>query len=98
VAELLGEIRRHRAALEESGALEARRRDRRRRELLALLVDEVSAAVERRMRGGDLAGVLEQVGAGQLDPYSAAQAILARAELLASPRSGEGSGDPCYRG
>jgi GTPase len=85
MSELLAEIRRHRAALEASGALEARRRSRRRLELQALLVDEVSAAVERRISASDLAGTLERVAAGQLDPYSAAQAILARRDLL-TPR------------
>ena len=96
VPELLAEIRRHRAALEASGALEARRRARRRLELQALLVDEVSAAVERRVRAGDLADTLERVAAGQLDPYSAAQAILARPDLLAPRRAPGEGGDPCY--
>ncbi len=84
VPELLAEIRHHRAALEARGALEARRRARRRVELQRLLVDEVAAAVERHIRGNDLASTLEQVASGQLDPYSAAQAILARPDLLRS--------------
>ena len=83
--ELLAEIRRHRAVLEASGALESRRRERRRRELEALLGDEVRAAVERRLREGDLAATLEEVVAGHVDPYSAARAILARGDLL-TPR------------
>ncbi len=84
VPELLAEIRRHRAVLESAGALEARRRARRREELQALLVDEVAAAVERHIHAGDLAATLEEVASGQLDPYSAAQAILARPNLLIS--------------
>jgi LAO/AO transport system kinase len=84
VLELLAEIQRHRTALEASGAFEARRRARRRVELQTLLVDEVAAAVERHIRGNDLASTLEQVASGQLDPYSAAQAILARPDLLTS--------------
>jgi GTPase len=84
IAKLLAEIRRHRAVLEGAGALEARRRTRRQGELRALLVDEVAAAVERHIRGGDLDATLEQVAAGQLDPYSAAQAILSRPDLLTS--------------
>ena len=83
VAELLAEIRRHRAVLE-AGALEARRRARRQAELRALLVDEVAAAVERHLAAGDFAATLEQVASGRLDPYSAARAILARADLLTS--------------
>jgi LAO/AO transport system kinase len=85
VIELLAEIRRHRAALEASGALDARRKARRRLELQTLLVDELTAAVERRIRAGDLAAILEQVAEGTVDPYSAAQAILARPDLLTPP-------------
>src|SRR5438034_1500798 len=51
VAELLGEIKRHRRVLEEAGALEKRRQARRRAELRTLLVEEfagrVMTAVER---------------------------------------------------
>ena len=82
---LLAEIRRHRAALETTGALDARRRARRRLELQTLLVDEVTTAVERRIRAGDLAATLDQVADGTVDPYSAVQAILARPDLLTPP-------------
>src|SRR3989449_2981756 len=41
IAELLADVRRHRAALEAAGALAARRRARRREELKTLLLDEV---------------------------------------------------------
>jgi LAO/AO transport system kinase len=98
VPALLAEIRRHRAALEASGALEARRGSRRRQELRTLLVEEVSAAVERRIRAGDLAETLERVASGQLDPYSAAQAILARPGVLEGPPRTEERVDPCYGG
>jgi LAO/AO transport system kinase len=82
VAELLAEIRRHRAALEAAGALESRRRARRRRELQSLLEEEVAEAVQARLRAADLAIILEQVAAGELDPHTAARAILARPDLL----------------
>src|SRR5262249_11189054 len=85
VPELLAEIRRHRAALKSAGALEARRRSRRRLELQSLLVEEVTAAVERRIRAGDFADLLERVAAGELDPYSALGAMLRRPDLLTSP-------------
>ena len=85
VPELLAEIQRHRAALEARGVLEARRRARRRVELQRLHVVAGAAAVERRICGGDLDSTLERVAAGELDPYSAAQAILARPDLLRSP-------------
>jgi LAO/AO transport system kinase len=95
---LLAEIRRHRVSLEAAGALEARRRARRRMELQALLADEVRAAVERRVRAGELASTREQVVAGQLDPYSAVQVILDRSGLLEPPARGGARVDPCYGG
>ena len=83
MAELLGEIRRHRAVLETSGALASRRRARRRTELEALLVDELRARVKQRIQAGDLSRTFDDVATGALDPYSATEAILARADLLA---------------
>ena len=78
IAELLGEIRRHRATLERAGALAERRRQRRRAELRSLLVEEITAAVERKLRSGELARTFDDVAEGVIDPYSAAEAILAR--------------------
>jgi LAO/AO transport system kinase len=82
MVELLGEIRRHRAALEASGALHARRARRRRAELQALLVEALTEAVRQRVGAADLATILEQVASGATDPYSAARTILARPDLL----------------
>ena len=78
ITELLGEIRRHRAVLEASGALAERRRQRRRAELRALLVEAFTASVEGRLRAGDLGPTFDDVAEGRVDPYSAAEAILAR--------------------
>jgi LAO/AO transport system kinase len=84
VAELLGEIKRHRRALEEAGALEKRRQARRRAELRTLLVEEfagrVMMAVE---RDRELVTVIDAVAAGTLDAYSGVERILAR--LLREP-------------
>src|SRR5437016_8701100 len=55
IAEMLAEIRRHGAALEGTGALATRRERRRREELRMLLVEELNASVERRLRRGQLA-------------------------------------------
>lgn len=88
IRELLAEIRRHRAALEASGALEGRRRRRRRQELESLLVEELTAAVTRAVACGALGATLERVASGETDPYSAAQEILARPELLARGLAG----------
>jgi len=84
VAELLTEVKRHRRALEEAGALEKRRQARRRAELRTLLVEEfagrVMAAVE---RDPELVAVIDAVAGGTLDAYSGVERILAR--LLRQP-------------
>lgn len=84
VAELLGEVKRHRSVLEASGALEKRRRTRRRADLRMLLTEEfagrVMAMVE---RDAELGATLEAVSDGKLDPYSGVEQILAR--LLRQP-------------
>ena len=85
VAELMATIRRHREVLEAGGALAERRRQRRRAELRGLLVDEFMATVERRLRSGELARTFDDVADGVIDPYSAAEAILGRPDLLRSP-------------
>ena len=76
VAEVLVEIRRHRALLESSGALAARRKARRRAEFQGLLVDRFKTKVEHDLRSGELGATLDQVAEGAMDPYSAADAIL----------------------
>ncbi len=74
---LCQEIERHREAMERSGKLEERRRQRRRREFLNAveqrLVDEVLRHVE---SDGRLAEYLAMVEAGKVDPYSAADEVL----------------------
>jgi LAO/AO transport system kinase len=77
VATLLETIERHRATLERAGALQARRRARRRQEFQRLLVEALTARVEARLASGELARIFEQVAAGELDPYSATEAVLA---------------------
>jgi LAO/AO transport system kinase len=83
MAELLAEIRRHRAVLETSGALANRRRAKRRAELETLLLDELRVRLKHRLQAGDLARTFDDVATGALDPYSATEAILARDDLLA---------------
>jgi len=80
---LLATIERHRDALVGSGALAARRGARRRDELKALLVEEITAAIEQRLGSGDLARTFDDVAAGRLDPYSAAEAVLGVLSLRA---------------
>ena len=81
IAELLAEIRRHRGALEASGALPSRRRQRLRAELEALLVEEFRERVERGLGGGALRAKFDEVVAGDTDPYSAVAAMLPMVSL-----------------
>jgi len=77
VAELLEAIDRHRTTLQTAEALETRRRGRRRQEFRRLLVETLTASVEQRLAAGDLAPTFQQVVEGALDPYSAAEQVLA---------------------
>ena len=76
VAELLAEVRRHRAALEATGALAARRRARRRDELERLLVEEFRTRLARGLASGELRAMFDAVVSGTMDPYSAAAAMM----------------------
>lgn len=88
VGELLAAVGRHRTALETTGALAQRRTRRRVRELRALLAEELMREVSRALaEGGPLDGLLGQVEAGRLDPYSAIRAALARLRLQPAPSS-----------
>jgi LAO/AO transport system kinase len=76
IAELFESIASHRTALEATGTLATRRRDRRRQEFRSLLVEELTLDVERRLTEGELAATFEGVAEGRLDPYAAARQVL----------------------
>jgi len=79
IDELMGQVKRHRAVLEQAGALETRRQARRRAELEALLVEELTAQVTTRVQSdAALGATIEAVTAGRLDPYSAVAQILSQ--------------------
>jgi len=84
VAELLADVKRHRSVLEQTAALEKRRRARRRSDLRTLLVEEfaarVAAAIE---RDPELTATMDAVAEGKLDAYSGVERMLAR--LLRQP-------------
>jgi len=84
VAELLADVKRHRSVLEQTDALEKRRRARRRSDLRTLLVEEfaarVAAAIE---RDPELTATMDAVAEGKLDAYSGVERMLAR--LLRQP-------------
>jgi LAO/AO transport system kinase len=80
IDELMAQILRHRAGLEQAGALDARRQARRRAELEALLVEEFTTQLTARVQTDPaLSATIEAVTAGRLDPYSAVSRILAEA-------------------
>jgi LAO/AO transport system kinase len=79
IDELMTQVQRHRAALEQAGALETRRQARRRAELEALLVEEFTAQVTARVQTDPALGAtIDAVTAGRLDPYSAVAQILSQ--------------------
>ena len=74
---LLEQVRKHRSTLEQAGALEKRRQARRRAELEALLVEELTAQITARVQADPaLARTLDAVATGALDAYSAVARIL----------------------
>ena len=82
VEELLREIRRHRQALESTGALERKRRSRREADLQALLVQSLRDRVSEALKSdGRLADLLAQVSCGERDPYSVVSELLNRPDL-----------------
>jgi LAO/AO transport system kinase len=81
IGELLAEIVRHRQTLEAAGALTARRQQRLRGELESLLLDALRTRVERGLGGGTLRAKLDEVMAGDVDPYSAVEAMLPMVSL-----------------
>jgi GTPase len=77
VVDVVDAIKRHRATLEQAGALEKRRQARRRSELESLLVEEFTSQVMARVQADEaLARTLEAVSEGSLDGYSAVNQIL----------------------
>jgi LAO/AO transport system kinase len=84
LAELLAEVKRHRSALEQTGALEKRRRARRRADLRTLLIEEFAGRVMPSVEADpELVATMDAVAEGKLDAYTGVERILAR--LLRQP-------------
>ncbi|HYS93154.1 MAG TPA: methylmalonyl Co-A mutase-associated GTPase MeaB [Candidatus Acidoferrales bacterium] len=84
VGELLAEIKRHRRVLDQTGALEKRRRARRRADLRTLLVEEFAGRVTTSVEADpELVATMDAVAEGKLDTYTGVERILAR--LLRRP-------------
>lgn len=78
--ELLAAVGRFAEHQHDSGAIERRRRDRARRELLGLALAAVRVRLES-AAGPALAELAEAVRTGELDPYAAAETLLRRLPL-----------------
>ena len=75
--ELYAAIETHRRNLSETGQLETRRQQNRRRELLDLLQQRLMATLTAQFEDGQAhSGLLERVEEGAVDPYTAAQQML----------------------
>lgn len=84
LAELLAEVKRHRSVLEQTGALEKRRRARRRADLRTLLIEEFAGRVMPSVEADpELVATMDAVAEGKLDAYTGVERILAR--LLRQP-------------
>jgi LAO/AO transport system kinase len=85
VAELYEQIECHRRALEQSGMLALKRSKQRRTDLLRTIEHRIMAQVVKQIEhDGQLAGYLEKVEKGEMDPYSAAKEILTNQTLIES--------------
>jgi LAO/AO transport system kinase len=79
VPEVLRGIQDHRAYQEAHGLLTARRTARRRQEILRLVEGRLRAKIVTQTGGVRLESLASRVAAGELDPYSAADALMAEA-------------------
>jgi len=85
IGELYGQIEKHRQTLEETGRLLQQRQEQRRREFLGIVERRVSEELLKMVeRDEELGRHMAMVEAGDVDPYSAADAILQPGTLLAS--------------
>jgi LAO/AO transport system kinase len=76
VAELWGEISRHRAHLLASGVLERRRADRLAHELRRVLMARSAVKIDELASGEEFASAVKALAAGEVDPYQAADRLL----------------------
>lgn len=83
VTELVTAIGRHREHARESGEAQARRRRRNELMLKTMLYERWLTAFSRGL-DGELAPVLDRIGAGELDPYSAIEELSLRLPTLGS--------------
>lgn len=83
IEEVYQKIAAHRAHLVESGLLEVKRREQRRRDFLETVEQNIIARLINTIESnGDLTSYVEKAANGEIDPYSAAQEVLKSKSLL----------------
>jgi len=87
VDRLLEAVAAHRGHLEAGGELERRRRRRAGREIEEIALADLRAELGELGRGEALDALAEQVAAGKLGPYSAADQLLAAVRGLKQPQA-----------
>ena len=89
VSELVESLQRHRVTLAESGQLSIRREAQRRGELYGAVRERLLRQIKRLGEGGGPVGeITQRVASGDLDPYTAADMLLADVALLAEALGG----------
>jgi LAO/AO transport system kinase len=76
LAELWGEVARHRSYLRQSGILEQRRADRLAHELRRVLTARSEVKIDQLSAGEEFASAVKALAAGELDPYRAADRLI----------------------
>ncbi|HJZ62650.1 MAG TPA: methylmalonyl Co-A mutase-associated GTPase MeaB [Miltoncostaeaceae bacterium] len=80
IGDLAAAIARHRAHLVENGVLDARRRDGLARQLRSLALDRFGRRVDDALGAGFVEGLVDEVLSGRLDPASAVDEVVERAD------------------
>ena len=82
--ELYQQVLAHRCFLRETGRLEEKRREQRKREFLETVEQRITRRlIELIEQNGELTSYLEKAANGEIDPYSAAREVLSSQALLA---------------
>jgi LAO/AO transport system kinase len=83
IKELFEDIERHRSMLEDTGQLSLLRKDHLEKEFVTAIEQSVKEQIEHLMENNKhLAGMMERIRKGEIDPYSAAKDILGNKNIL----------------
>ncbi|MDO8472660.1 MAG: methylmalonyl Co-A mutase-associated GTPase MeaB [Dehalococcoidia bacterium] len=83
IEELYQKIEAHHAHLQETGLLDVKRREQRRKEFMETVEQRITGRLIELIQGnGELTSYVEKAANGEIDPYSAAQEVLGSKSLL----------------